>query len=89
MGPLVDLAGQRTGVDLHFSAAGAVAWLLCESQDDVDQLDRVLLENEVAGLVVRGAPARPNIGSWPRTEISLAVKQAMDPCSKFPRLFHS
>ena len=89
MGPLVDLAGQRTGVDLHLSVAGAVAWLLCESQDDVDQLDRVLLENEVAGLVVRGTPTRPNIGSWPRTEISLAVKQAMDPISKFPRLFHS
>ena len=87
--PLVDLAGQRIGVDLHFSAAGAVAWLLCESQDDVDELDRVLLESEVAGLVVRGTPTRPNIGSWPRTEISLAVKQAMDPISKFPRLFHS
>ena len=89
MGPLVELASQRSGVDLHFSAAGATGWLLCESQDDVDQLDRVLLEKEVAGLVVRGAPTRPNIGSWPRTEISLAVKRAMDPSSKFPRLFHS
>lgn len=88
MGPLVDLASQRTGVDLHFSAAGAVAWLLCESQEDVDHLDRVLVENEVAGLVIRGAPARPHLGRWVRTEISLAVKQAMDPISKFPRLFH-
>ena len=88
MRPLVDLVGQRTGIDLHLSGAGAVAWLLCEAQDDVDQLDRFLLEKEVAGLVVRGAPTRPNIGSWPRTEISLAVKQAMDPISKFPRLFH-
>ena len=89
MGEIVDFASQRNGVDLHFSTAGAVAWLLCESQDDVDQLDQVLLGKQAAGLVVRGAPERPHIGSWPRTEISLAVKQAMDPVSKFPRLFHS
>lgn len=89
MGPLVELANERTGVDLHFSAAGAVAWLLCDSQDDVDHLDQLLLGKEVAGLVVRGTATRPNIGSWPRTKISSAVKQAMDPISKFPSLVHS
>ena len=86
---VVALASQRSGVDLHFSAAGAVAWLLCESQDDVDELDRVLLAKEVAGLVVRGDYPRPGIGFWPCTNISLAVKQAMDPVSKFPHLFHT
>jgi glycolate oxidase FAD binding subunit len=86
---VVALASQRSGVDLHFSAAGAVAWLLCESQDDVDELDQVLLAKEVAGLVVRGDYPRPGIGFWPCTNISLAVKQAMDPVSKFPYLFHT
>ena len=65
---VVALASQRSGVDLHFSAAGAVAWLLCESQDDVDELDRVLLAKEVAGLVVRGDYPRPGIGFWPSYE---------------------
>lgn len=89
VGSVVELASQRRGVDLHLSAAGAVAWLLCESQDDVDELDRVLLAKQIAGLMVRGDHPRPGIGFWPSTNISLAVKQAMDPVSKFPHLFHT
>jgi glycolate oxidase FAD binding subunit len=81
--------GQNSRVDLHVSAAGAVAWLLCDARSDLDELDRILLKHEVAGLLVRGESTRIGIGCWPRTEISVAVKQAMDPVSKFPHLFHT
>jgi hypothetical protein len=84
---LADWVGKRSHIDLHVSAAGAVAWLLCDTQSDLDDLDRILLKHEVAGLLVRGESTRLGIGCWPRTEISVAVKHAMDPVSKFPHLF--
>lgn len=86
---LAGWVGQNSRIDLHISAAGTVAWLLCDAQSDLDELDRILSEHQAAGLLVRGESKRLGIGCWPRTEISLALKQAMDPVSKFPHLFHN
>ena len=83
---LVPWAEQTAGVDLHVSVAGSVAWALCESQHEVDQLDHLLAENSTAGLVVRGDCRQPKIGFWAKQDIASAVKMAMDPTMKFPQL---
>ena len=82
-------SSNHTGVDLHVSAAGAVSWVLCDSQQELDALNDFLTQQKAAGLLVRGETDRIGIGCWPRTDVSTAVKQAMDPASKFPPLFHA
>ena len=83
---LVPWAEQHVGMDLHVSVAGSVVWALCDSQQEVDQLDRFLTEHVSAGLVVRGDVREAKMGAWAQQEIASAVKMAMDPTMKFPLL---
>jgi glycolate oxidase FAD binding subunit len=73
----------REGVSVHLSVAGGVTWIALEEPASLEWLDGQLKSQQLAGLVVRGERRAPRAGSWPINEMQRAVKQAMDPDSKF------
>ena len=68
-------------VDLHVSAAGTVSWVLCDSSRSSCPND-FLTQQKAAGLLVRAKQSHQD-RVLARTDVSTAVKQAMDPASKF------
>ncbi|MGI9470434.1 MAG: FAD-binding protein [Rubripirellula sp.] len=75
---------EHDDVALHVSVAGGVAWVLLDSSSRLNELGAVLRASLAAGLVVRGESDVMRIGHWAESEISSAVKLAMDPHDKFP-----
>ncbi len=69
---------------LHWSVAGAVLWILLDSDELLRSLDEELCSRELAGLVIRGRDCQPRIGRWISSDIEVAVKSVMDPPAKFP-----
>jgi glycolate oxidase FAD binding subunit len=73
----------REGVSIHLSVAGGVTWIAVRDMATLGWLDGQLKSQQLAGLVVLGDGHSPRVGSWPDNEMQRAVKQAMDPDSKF------
>ena len=64
----------------RYSAGGNVAWL---AVPDVEALDTVLSQLELAGLVLIGPPGRPCLGLHKGLPLARRVKRALDPDGKF------
>lgn len=68
----------------HVSTAANVAWIGLDDNDGVDNLDRVLNQNAMTGLIVLGGINRsPFIGSRTETQTFQDLQRAIDPACKF------
>jgi hypothetical protein len=73
------------GARVHVSAGGNVAFVSLASTSDAAVLDESLRELGLSGVTLRGdAPLW--CGVRKRPQIAIAVKQALDPQSRFPSL---
>lgn len=75
-------------VSVHASVAGGLCWVAV-APDALPQLERVLINGNLAGLMVRGEcgdTIKPRIGIRHSFEIESAVKSAMDPPGRYPDL---
>jgi glycolate oxidase FAD binding subunit len=68
----------------RYSSAGNVAWI--GWMGTVASLDELLTSLGLSGLVVRGAPERPNIGVCEVSAFARRVKSALDPDARFLEL---
>lgn len=76
----------QVGINLHLSAAGAVAWVSLESNDDLSRFAAALEQLGLSGLVLRGQTDSIWVGKRVESKMAAAIKQAMDPSNKFPAL---
>ena len=83
---LYDSFASDDGGKLHWSVAGNVLWALPADHQQLSALDEQLQRLELPGLVVRGSCGQPRIGKWTCSEMESAVKAALDPPARFPRL---
>ena len=63
----------------RYSAGGNTAWL---ATDDIDLLKTILAAEQLPGLVLRGAVARPVIGKHSENVLAARVKRVLDPHNK-------
>jgi glycolate oxidase FAD binding subunit len=77
--------GEAKTARAHFSAGGNVAFVSLAA-DEIAVFDRVLQQNHLPGLMLRGeAPLW--LGRIDRPTISASVKQALDPENRYPSLY--
>ncbi len=83
--PLEQSLQSLNGAQMHVSAGGNLAYVSLADPGHAREFDVRLKDAGLSGVVFRGeAPLW--LGATPRAEINLAVKQALDPQSRFPSL---
>jgi glycolate oxidase FAD binding subunit len=75
---------QRLEGGLWISAAANVAWHFMKDADHVERTSYHLRELGMYGLVVKGDSIQTCIGTWPRSDLQIALKTAFDPEHRFP-----
>lgn len=68
----------------QWSVAGNTLWISLSRDANMDAIERVLLFNKLAGLVVRGPAKSPWINHSGSLSFTQSVRQAMDPDNRFP-----
>ena len=76
--PLLEAGGARR----HYSVGANLAWVAWPGA--VAELDRILTEQQLSGLLLSGAAAPPQLGARSGKEFARRVKRALDPQGKFP-----
>lgn len=77
------------GLELRLGGAGSVTWIRCEHPGLLNELHRLLVDQQLPGMVVHASP--DHVGSIRRfwlgpqldDHIGAAIKRAMDPFGKF------
>lgn len=78
----MELAGY--GYSRRYSCAGNVLWLGWDT--DLESLDSVLTNHNLAGLLIWGPAQRTVLGAWEPGEFAQRIKRALDPGDKFSNL---
>ncbi len=68
----------------RYSCAGNVLWLGWDT--DLERLDSVLTNHNLAGLLIWGPAQRTVLGAWEPGEFAQRIKRALDPSDKFSNL---
>ena len=69
---------------VHGSAAANITWLMFNDPARLGQIEPMLQQTALSGIVVKGECRTPRIGRWTETEIESVIKQAFDPDCRFP-----
>lgn len=79
----LDTRLQQAGIRRRYSAAGNVAWLAPPAGPVFQELNGILQEFSLQGLVLRGACDNPWIGPGRESQWLRRVKEALDPEGRF------
>jgi len=85
---IAESLGREEGVTLHVSLAGNLVWISVAGTTRLQSIDSVLRSLDLTGLVVRGEGSAL-VGAWSDSQMQRALKQAMDPKSRFPEFFNT
>ncbi|MBV7338894.1 FAD-binding protein [Chloroflexi bacterium TSY] len=75
----------QVGAQSHYSAGGNLAWIGWNG--NIDDLDRILLEQKLSGLTILGDGTKPWLGHRVGQAFVKRIKQALDPEHKFLEIY--
>jgi len=80
--PQLDASLEASGALRHYSAGANLAWVAWPGA--VAELDRLLTDQQLSGLLLCGASVPPELGTRSGEEFARRVKRALDPQGRFP-----
>ncbi len=82
---LEPLVAGLTNARAHLSAAANVMWMALDDAASIDRLDEILTTRGDRGLIIRGDHRKCWIGATNASNMTAAIKHAMDPGGRFPQ----